>query len=142
MDSREFLALAGRMAAQGTGGEAVVRTIASRAYYAAFHVTVGLLTELKVKVRANANAHGQVRTILLGSRHADAQEMASILGDLHTHRVRADYRLSLQSFESFTLARRLVEHAERLRLIVDMSRSEDQRAELKAAFDRYLSKFN
>jgi hypothetical protein len=142
MSPEEFLSLAGRLAAMGAGGEAAVRTIVSRAYYGAFHFALEFLVELGFQVPANANAHGLVRRMLLGSHHPEAARIAALLGDLHSDRIRADYRLSDSRYRTFVVARLHVERAETVRSMVNACRSEPARSELQAAIRDYQSRLN
>jgi hypothetical protein len=142
MTPSEFIAFAGRLAALGSGGEAAIRTIASRSYYGAFHVALEYLAELGFVIPANANAHGIIRRYLSGSGHTDLARVAEVLSDLHSERIGADYRLADRRFQSFISARDYVENAETVRTLLDRCRHEPARSEVRDAINAYLARLN
>jgi hypothetical protein len=142
MTPAEFIEFAGRLAAIGKGGEAAIRTIAGRAYYGAFHLALEFLADLRFVVPANANAHGIVRRQLSGSGNADAVHVAGLLGNLHSARIRADYRLADTQFASFSLARRFVEQADTVRSLLNSCRADPARTEIIDGIRKYLASLN
>jgi uncharacterized protein (UPF0332 family) len=142
MTPTEFVTFAARLAAMAIGNEAGIRTVVGRAYYGAFHLALAYLAELGVEVPANANAHGLVGRYFSGSAHPEAGRVARLLSDMHTMRIRADYRLSDARFQSFEIARRYVESAEDVRSLLDHCRQEPVRGEVLAGINAYLTRLN
>lgn len=138
----DFIRFAGRLAASGTGGEAAVRTIAGRAYYGAFHLVLSYLELLGFAVPANSNAHGLVRRYLSGSGHSDMVRVSEFLANLHAVRIRADYRLSDARFGDFEVARRYVENADEVRMLLDGCTQEPIRTDVRDAINAYLARLN
>ena len=142
MTPHEFIAFAGKLAAAGSGGEAAIRTIIGRAYYGAFHCTLEYLEDLGFRIPANANAHGIVRRYLSASAHEDTCRIGRMLQDLHSYRIRADYRLHDTRFQHFQTARIYVENAEEVRLILERCRQEPVRSDVRDAINAYLARLN
>ena len=82
--------------------EARFRTAAS---YGAFQLAVALLTNWGVKVKQNAYGHQDADNLFWGSGHSEARKVASLLDDLRTERIKADYRLDAPRFQDPLTAR-------------------------------------
>ena len=117
MRGEEYIVLAGRLVASPASGgaEARFRTAASRAYYGAFHLAVALLTFWGLKVKQNAYGHQEVYNMFWGSGHFEARKVASLLDDLRTERIKADYRMDDPRFQEPPTAMMCVEMAEAVR---------------------------
>jgi uncharacterized protein (UPF0332 family) len=89
MNWRDFLLLANRLAAGPA--EADWRTAVSRAYYAAFHVAHGLLTDLNFTVPRADRAHQYLVYRLSNSGEAVVEQAGRDLDTLRRLRNRADY---------------------------------------------------
>jgi uncharacterized protein (UPF0332 family) len=109
MNPRDFhdlaLDLLGRDDATG------YRTAISRAYYAVYHVALGLLT-LEAGCRiASTTAHGDVMTCLCNAGDQDAEQVGTMLGNLQSMRIAADYRLTCHDVENADTAKSQVADA-------------------------------
>jgi uncharacterized protein (UPF0332 family) len=114
MTGHDYIELAGRLVASPAVGsaEARFRTATSRAYYGAFHLAVTLLTIWGLKVRQNAYGHQDVYNLFWGSGHIEARKVASLLDDLRTERIKADYRMDDPRFQTPQTAMMCVEMGE------------------------------
>lgn len=123
-----FIRLAGKLVAvTGLGeDESRLRTAVSRAYYGAFHLTTALLTAWQFELKRNAYGHQEAYNMLWRSGHAEAQKVASLLDDLRTERIKADYRLDDSRFWTPETAIMCVEMAETLRIALDTCRSDEE----------------
>jgi uncharacterized protein (UPF0332 family) len=126
MTGDEFLTLAGRIVATPTLGnaEARLRTATSRAYYGAFHLAVAILATWGFKVKRNAYGHQEVYNLFWGSGHSEARKVASLLDDLRTERIAADYRMDDQRFSESETAMMCVEMGLAVRLALERCQSE------------------
>lgn len=124
MTGEEYIALAGRLVVSPALGseEARFRTAASRAYYGAFHLAVALLTSWGIKVRQNAYGHQDAYNLFWGSDHSEARKVASLLDDLRTERIKADYRLDDPRFHDPPTAMMCVEMGEAVKRCLDRCR--------------------
>ena len=124
MTGEEYIVLAGRLVVSPALGsdEARFRTAASRAYYGAFHLAVALLTNWGVKVKQNAYGHQDAYNLFWGSGHSEARKVASLLDDLRTERIKADYRLDDPRFQDPVTAMMCVEMGETVNRCLDRCR--------------------
>lgn len=113
MEPKKFLELAQVLAFEPPQA-AKLRTATSRAYYAAYNVTVQTLDTLGVQIPKSPNGHGQVLNFLGNSKNEELQQISSDLGTLHSNRIAADYRLSDQKAENSTTVKALVQHAKKI----------------------------
>lgn len=136
MNPEDFITLAGRLvaAAEASVPEARHRAAASRAYYGAFYAVSSLLSEWGFAVRRNAYGHQDAYSQLWQSGHRLAQEVAGLLDDLRTQRIRADYRLEDQRFRTPDSAKSCVEQA--AELLIRLSRCRADADEIKAAIEK------
>ncbi len=128
MNGEEYIALAGRLVASIALGspEARFRTAASRAYYGAYHLAVAALTTWGLKVKQNAYGHQDVYNLFWGSGHAEARKVASLLDDLRTERIKADYRMDDSRFQEPRAAMMCVEMAEDAKRYLERCHSDAQ----------------
>jgi uncharacterized protein (UPF0332 family) len=126
MTGDEFISLAGKLVANSAlgGMEARFRTAASRAYYGAFHLAEALLAAWGLKVRRNAYGHQDVYDLFWGSGHPQARRVASLLEDLRTERIKADYRMDDARFQVPGTAMMCVEMGEAVRVCLESCESE------------------
>ena len=92
MQPGEFMTIAGRLAVMNLGA-AGARTAVSRAYYGAFHLAMNVLEQFASAPPRNGNGHVLAPAFLESANHADAIVAASLLQDLHTARIKADYQI-------------------------------------------------
>ena len=90
MNGSEFIKLSTQIVAFGSAGS---RSATSRAYYGAFHEALRLLDEFGCKVPRNGAAHSITPDCLEKSTHDSAKSAGQMLSNLHTKRIKADYRL-------------------------------------------------
>ena len=127
MQPGEFITIAGRLASMNLGA-AGARTAISRAYYGAFHLAVNLLEQFATAPRRNGQGHVLVPAFLGSANHVDATIAASLLQDLHTSRIKADYQINDARIETPEFARSEIEVAmevqKRLASFADACRSD------------------
>src|SRR5438874_2357643 len=101
MDARQFLQLAealyqdisGRALLTPALDPAACRSVISRAYYAAFHVALEFLDQIKVVVGQSPQTHVTVQHALNNCGHATLAAVSTTLRALHAERLAADYDL-------------------------------------------------
>ena len=94
MKGEEFVTYAGNVAAKPNAGAAAYRSAISRAYYGAFNVAKDLITLLGHDPPQGQNTHKWTSLALSNCDHPDGKTAGSFLGDLHTSRLDADYKLT------------------------------------------------
>lgn len=94
MDPRDFVRLASRLALANPTSAAQCRTAIGRVYYGAFHHAVQALNGMGAPPGEGSSAHGKAPLLLLRSGDDLVCAAGGILGDLHTLRGRADYKLT------------------------------------------------
>lgn len=92
VDPKKFLELAQVLALESPQ-DSKLRTATSRAYYAAFNVSVAALMGMGFRIDRSGNGHGQVQNLLGNSKNEDLKAISSELGGLHSNRIGADYRM-------------------------------------------------
>ena len=122
MNPRDFLDLA-RLLATGTPKSANLRTATSRAYYAAHHVGAEVLSGMGFRISTGAGGHGDVWKRLQNSGDEDLTLAGSQLADLHSSRVKADYRLKDGNAEKQENVRVHIEHAQKIIHAIERSSS-------------------
>ena len=108
MNPAELVIMAGTLVGRGPAG---ARSAVSRAYYGAFHAAADLLADLECECPRNGKAHNLVPQFLQASANGDAQTAGGLLSDLHSERVRADYRIQEIRVETLSYAQAGVETA-------------------------------
>jgi uncharacterized protein (UPF0332 family) len=123
----DFISLAGKLVVHPSLGddEARFRTAVSRAYYGAFHLAASLLAEWGIRVRRNAYGHQDVYSCFCDADHPEARNIASLLDDLRTERIKADYRMDDHRFETPANAMLCVEMAESVKNTLKRCRETD-----------------
>lgn len=104
MNPEEFLTLAEELA--GNASEATLRSAASRAYYAVFHLVLEELGPL-LKIPRDASAHRIVGRCLRNAGIAEAVTLGQTLDSLRDLRNTSDYRLDVASPSPATIAARV-----------------------------------
>jgi hypothetical protein len=98
MDPREFRRLAMKLVAVPKAAE--LRAAVSRAYYAAYHVSVDFVERLGFSIAKLGAGHKQVQDYLWNSGDVEVVQIASKLRTLFSRRVDADYRLGKSAIEN------------------------------------------
>lgn len=95
MTSDDFVAVAAQLAVTSQWGpsEARYRSAISRAYYGAFHTVCESLRSNGRAVRRSAYGHQDALDALRKMSNQLARDIAWLLDDLRSERIRADYRL-------------------------------------------------
>ena len=112
MNPEDFISFAARVVGYGPAG---ARSAVSRAYYGAFHTAVFILEELRCAPSRNATSHKLISEFLGCSSHVAARSAARLLSDLHSRRLRSDYRMADAGAESLEFAKLSVENAHDVR---------------------------
>lgn len=113
VDPKKFLELAQVLAFESPQASKL-RTATSRAYYAAYNVSVDTLVGMGFRIDRSGNGHGQVQNLLGNSKNEDLQKISSDLGSLRTSRIGADYRMNDPKPENPTNVKAHVQHASRI----------------------------
>ncbi len=113
MKPRDFLDLA-RLLASATPKAANLRTATSRAYYAAHHVGAEVLSGMGFTISTGPSGHGDVWNRLQNSGDQDLMVAGSQLADLHSNRIKADYRMQDTKAENQQNVRCHVDQAKRI----------------------------
>ena len=113
MEPKKFLELAQVLAFEPSH-PAKLRTAISRAYYAAYNVSVETLENMGVQISKGPSGHGQVQRFLGNSKNQELEQISSDLGTLHSSRLAADYRLTDLRTENPTNVKALVGHAKKV----------------------------
>ena len=99
MNPTEFFDLAKQLSKFGNAG---VRSAVSRGYYAAFHLASSILQDNNVKPKGRS--HGDITRVLSQADLQVAFDAQSLLGDLQAERVKADYRIHDENYETSAFA--------------------------------------
>jgi uncharacterized protein (UPF0332 family) len=140
MDPVDFISLAGKLAATANAGDAVYRTAVSRAYYGVFHLAASLLAQLGYSAPRTANVHVFVQHHLNGSGHPSACAAASLLGDLHAARNRADYQLGRNTAGTQAVAKFCVEMAHEIRTALWECSQSPAREQVRSGIAAYVQR--
>ena len=130
MTGDNFIILAGKLAT--SADDASLCSAVSRAYYGAFHLALRFLDDIGWPVPKNAKAHVYAARQLQRSGQTDAYRAGSLLGDLHTDRIKADYRLDNPRIGTPAFARLCVERATEIQAALLRCRIEPARSEIQA----------
>lgn len=98
MDPNDFLTLAERLVIEGPKA-ANLRTATSRAYYATHHFGSHVLNALQLPVPHNQHAHSEVAALLQHAGDEDIEAVGTMLNDLYSARLKADYQLQNKTAE-------------------------------------------
>ena len=98
MDPRKFLDLCKELAKGNRPCE--FRTAISRAYYAAYHVSWYLVVNRMKFVINQTEGHKEVQRHLRWSDDSNVATIGSLLGELQSARIKADYYLNRQEVEN------------------------------------------
>jgi len=126
MNPRDFLDLA-CLLASGTAKPANLRTATSRAYYSAHHVAAEILKSMGLRISTGGSGHQDVWHRLQNSGYDDLKIAGSQLADLHSSRVRADYRLNDGKAENQANVRAHIEQAKKIVEAIEQSCSGPKR---------------
>lgn len=130
MTGSDFIALAEKLAT--SQDEASFRSAASRAYYGAFHLVREFLENIQRSVPRNANAHVLLARQLQRSGQSDAYRAGSLLGDLHSRRIKADYRLEDRRAGTLPFAQFCIDAAKEIESAICVCQAEPARSEIRA----------
>ena len=115
MDPKDFFKTAKKL--KDSDLESDLRTSMGRSYYAVFLYFRDYLANLGLKNRDNKSVHFFVQACLSNSQIKKAQQLSTILGNLHGKRKKADYNLN----ESISLNEANDTYEDALESIVDFS---------------------
>ena len=114
MDPKDFLTLAQQLANESTPLPEKLRTATSRAYYAAYNVSVDALGRLGIKISKSHGGHGELIKYLGNSKDRDLEAISGQLGTLQTNRNHADYHLDYRDAEKSGNVKAHVAQAQRV----------------------------
>lgn len=119
MNGKDFIQIAGRFV---TIGEAGSRSATSRAYYGALHAALEIFEHLGCTMPKHGKSHNLVPICLEKSNVEEAQRAGWELSDLHSKRIRADYRLDDADIGRTDAGRLSVESASDITQLLDTFR--------------------
>lgn len=139
MTGDEFLKLASQLFVQSrTPSEALLRTVISRAYYAAYHVALEFLVELGLPETSD---HGVPPQWLENSGNVDAIAAGRNLRDLYSARRKADYDLksarAVRIVQNVDFVRDQIERASDVKSLLERCRSESARSQVAQAIQAH-----
>ncbi|HQU46855.1 MAG TPA: hypothetical protein PK867_28885, partial [Pirellulales bacterium] len=137
MNPAEFIVLAGRIVTFGPAG---ARTAVSRSYYGAFHEALDLLDDIGCGCPRNGKAHNLVPIFLDFPGISDARRASGLLSDLHSDRVKCDYRLRELSVEDTAFAKLDVETSIKITDLLKKFQLECQSAPMLQAFQSHVAR--
>lgn len=134
MNPAEFIRYAESILNRPAPIPAALRSVTSRAYYGAYHLTCALF-EFKTDRKI-------IDMWLKACSHPDARKLGSLLGNLQTSRNLADYQLDQQSAESPNSARRAIELAREIEALLSVFQDKEVKALVLKEIDAHLAKSN
>lgn len=138
MNARDFLDLA-RLLAIGTPKPANLRTATSRAYYSAHHVGAEALARMGCKISTGPGGHGDVWNMLQHSGDKELTVAGRQLLDLHSYRIKADYRLEDRRAENQANVRGHIEMAKKIVAAIEQSCSGPKRQDILKAIKDWIT---
>jgi uncharacterized protein (UPF0332 family) len=101
MRADDFVSFASQLAAKPGGSAVSYRSAISRAYYGAYHRARLLVEQMGFRTKTGqGNEHLYLRRLLQGSDVDAADEVGTLLGNLHSSRRDADYDLDEPTVET------------------------------------------
>ena len=97
MNPASFITIAEVTAPTGPEG---ARSSVSRAYYGAYHLALAALEAIGVTMVGNGTSHVKTAQCFQQMSNENASRAGNLLGDLHSRRLEADYKLKTQKQES------------------------------------------
>lgn len=126
MDPLEFLVLANSLAK--VKEPASIRTAISRAYYCAFHISKGFLSEISVSlISKGKQEHGEVSALFGYSEDKELQKVGVRLANLAETRRKADYELEHGGSEKESTATEALNDAGTIRVALDTCKGSTSR---------------
>jgi uncharacterized protein (UPF0332 family) len=135
MQGKEFFALAQKLAQMRT--EPALRSAISRAYYAAYHCWITLLSEFGFKFSKDASAHEKLAAYLNNAGIGEIQTVADNLTHLRRQRNFADYDLSSKEFQNHIDCQIHLVRAQSIILQIENYSKEPLRTQLKNGVRAY-----
>lgn len=136
MNPREFLSLASLLVI-GTPRSANLRTATSRAYYAAHHVGAEVLSGMGCTISKGGRGHGDVWERLQNSGDEELMVAGSKLANLHSNRLKADYRLNDLNAEKPENVKAHIANAQTIVQVIDRSSSSSKLPNIIKAIKDY-----
>jgi hypothetical protein len=132
MNPAEFVRFAEATLNRPAPVPAALRSVASRAYYGAYHqirACFEFKTDRKIEDR-----------LLKTCSHPDAKKLGVLLGDLQSSRILADYKLEQVAAETPNSARRAIEMAREIETLLNVFQNMDVREQVQMEVDSHLAK--
>jgi uncharacterized protein (UPF0332 family) len=130
----DFLEFAARLAANPQASPIGCRAAISRAYYGAFHLASVMLTDLEISIGRD---HGELQRCLGQSSHPSAIKAGILIAELHSKRIKADYRLESEEVEGVNEARRAVEAARDVQSLLRECENETAKTLIRQSIEEY-----
>ena len=109
MNPRDFHRCALNLANSNSAAD--LRSAISRAYYAAYLVSLEIMEKMGFPRSDFSRNHGTVRYYLSNSGNTDCKRASTRLSDLHTKRIHADYQMHRNDVENRKTVQALVRQA-------------------------------
>ena len=137
MTGNEFLQFAQKLFETGDSGEALSRTVISRAYYGVYHLAVDYLRIIGFP----SSGHGKPPEWLRASGVHSARKAGELLAELATARNNADYDLAqsrvIARVRDKNFVNDLLEQASEVKSLLLACGAEPTRSDVKAGIDAY-----
>lgn len=142
MTGNDFLEFARKAIVMHRGSPAALRSVVSRAYYGVFHLARDFLEDLAFQSPKDENSH---RFVLIQFANADdptATDTATLLGELHERRKRADHDLDDGRYETETFAADALARADRAVRLLEIGGAEPLRTKIREGILSYRAKIS
>jgi hypothetical protein len=136
MKPAEFVRFAESILNRPAAVPAALRSVTSRAYYGAFHLACEYLVSLSISAERNH----KVNMWLIQCTHPSARRLGNALGELQTSRIKADYRLDQPAAETPDSARRSIELAQEVEMLLTELGAEDIRDQIRQELGDLLAR--
>jgi uncharacterized protein (UPF0332 family) len=129
MNPSDFITFAAQVVGFKAAG---ARSAVSRAYYGVFHCASALLEELGLHIQARS-LHGKLDLILADCGNENGDQAGKLIGDLHSDRIKADYKLAETRVETREFAINTVEAANVAHKKIELLRADCGNASVRDA---------
>lgn len=142
MTGNDFVDYARKTIVMHRGSPAAMRSVVSRAYYGIFHLTRTLLEDMGFHSPRDENSHRFVLIHLANADDETATDAATLLGELHDRRKRADYDLRDTRYETEAFAVDAITRADRAVRLLEMCGAEPLSTKIRDGILSYRAKLS
>lgn len=142
MSGEDFIDFARKMIVMHRNSPVGMRSVVSRSYYGVFHIARVYLEELGFHTSRDESSHRFLLVHLANAGEDNATDAASLLGDLHERRKRADYDLGDERCATEGFAAEAIARADRAARLFEICRQEPARTDVRDGILSYRSKIS